>query len=322
MVRNNLRRGATLIEVIITTGVFSVLMLTLFSIVQYGKDAWRSVEGRQVTQTMMRKVGIFTMDDLRRASFSNLGVANYTNYLPSNSSCSLSAGNENVQSGKNGMYGQAIWMTSAYLPGQNTAEGAAQQRLGGNQFFSRNQDGTPNWHSNILYYVSVMTDKAHIEKYHGGIQDLCGGEQNCPHKWLIRKEIYNAPSLLSKEDIGKYLVQAGAKDFFKADGKVKTQVLADCIVAFQVVVEKPSVVLVIKSARLEELNRYLTVTRQSLGGTVTNDEGTLPVSGDSGTYDAQSNSVALKRLDTLAGATGRAGAYTLQYDITVVPGNE
>jgi len=68
------RLGATLVEVIITTGVFSVLMLTLFSVVQYGMDSWRSIEGRQVTQTMMRKIGVFALDDIRRGSLSKMGL--------------------------------------------------------------------------------------------------------------------------------------------------------------------------------------------------------------------------------------------------------
>lgn len=295
---DNRTLGATLVEVIITTGVFSVLMLVLFSIVQYGMDSWRSIEGRSVTQTMMRKIGVFAMDDIRRGSFSQLGVGRYTNYSPSSVTATVGTA---VSGSKAPVYGQALWMLSAY---NDAAPGS-----GGNVYFPRSDDGKPSWSKNVLYYVSVINDDLHQQKYGGTIAALCGNENACPHKWLIRREISNG-TLLTQEEIKKYIVQpdTSGKLFEIKDGVTKTQVLADCLVAFRVIADKPSVTLVIKSARLEELRRQQQVTGTSIGGRSSESE-------------VATNAKALKNLDTMSDAASRLGSYTLQYDITVIPHN-
>lgn len=307
--------GATLVEVLITTGVFSVLMLVLFTVVRYGMDSWRSIEGRTVTQTMMRKVGVFAMDDIRRASFGGLGVAIYKNYNPSNMTKVVTGAD--VDQTKQPQYGQALWMLSAYnddsaIPGSTDSE-----VISASQRFSRNASGIPTWTKNVIYYVSTIGPNLHKEKYGGSIQDVCGNADSCPHKWLVRCEVPGQAALLDSSNIDKYIVQpetnGGKVNIFSQDPfkQCKVQVLADCIVAFRVVTSKPEVTLVIKSARLAELRRAQQQRGMALGKELKNDETVTDIT----------NAQALRKLDTLSGASNRLGAYTLQYDITVIPRN-
>ena len=303
--------GATLVEVLITTGVFSVLMLVLFTVVQYGMDSWRSIEGRTVTQTMMRKIGVFAMDDIRRASFGGLGVAIYTNYNPK--SVTKVVTGTDIDQDKNPNYGQAIWMLSAYNDNSSISTGGADAEvISASERFARSDSGIPSWSKNVIYYVSAIGPNLHKEKYQESAEKLCGGADSCPHKWLIRCEVPQG-ALLDKDSVKNYLVQpeitGGQLNLFSGNLKdCKVQVLADCIVAFRAVTSKPEVTLVIKSARLAELRRA-----QQQRGVVL--EGTEDSPKD------LSNAQALRKLDTLSGATSRLGAYTLQYDITVIPRN-
>lgn len=304
--------GATLVEVLITTGVFSVLMLVLFTVVQYGIDSWRSIEGRTVTQTMMRKIGVFAMDDIRRTSFGGLGVATYTNYDPK--SISKVVIGTDVDKDKAPQYGQAIWMLSAYNDNSNISTGGADAEvISASDRFARSDSGIPSWNKNIIYYVSSIGDNLHKEKYQGTAAEICGGPNSCPHKWLVRCEVPQG-SLLDEEGVKKYLVRpditGGQLNLFNGELKnCKVQILADCIVAFRAVTSKPEVTLVIKSARLAELRR----AQQQRGVKLEEQSENLP--------QDLNNAQALRKLDTLSGAANRLGAYTLQYDITVIPRN-
>ncbi|MGM9992714.1 MAG: type II secretion system protein J [Candidatus Bruticola sp.] len=306
--------GATLVEVLITTGVFSVLMLVLFSVVQYGMDSWNSIEGRTVTQTMMRKIGVFAMDDIRRTSFGGIALASYSKYDPSTLSVIEGVDNE----GGVAKYGQAIWMLSAYNDNSSIAGGTDPEVISAADRFRRSSSGVPEWNKNVIYYASVIGDKLHKEKYHGTISEICGDAESCPHKWLIRCEVQGG-SLLSSDgssSIKDYIVKPennGGNINIFTDTKFKdckVQVLADCIVAFRVITKKPEVTLVIKSARLAELRRAAQQRGVTMGGRKENTS-----------VSETDNVQALKNLDTLAETTNRLGAYTLQYDITVIPRN-
>ncbi|MGM9999293.1 MAG: type II secretion system protein J [Candidatus Bruticola sp.] len=313
--RNTL--GATLIEVLVTTGVFSVLMLVLFSVVQYGMDSWNSIEGRTVTQTMMRKVGVFAMDDIRRTSFGGIALASYSQYNPGTLSV-IEGVNNDAGAAK---YGQAIWMLSAYNDNSSiSSSGPDPEVISAAERFRRGSNGVPEWSKNVIYYASVIGDELHKEKYHGTVSEVCGDADSCPHKWLIRCEVKGS-SLLSSGgggNIQDYIVKPEktgkgvnifTDDKFKSSD-CKVQVLADCIVAFRVITKKPEVTLVIKSARLAELRRAAQQQGVKMGGRKENTS-----------VSETDNMQALKNLDTLTEATNRLGAYTLQYDITVIPRN-
>ncbi|MBQ7502174.1 hypothetical protein IJT93_05590 [bacterium] len=306
--KKRIRRGATLVEVIITTGVFSVLMLTLFSVVQYGMDSWRSIEGRQVTQTMMRKIGVFAMDDIRRGSLTAMGLIYLNGYNAEDKTVGVYGSNADRTTGLcdgKAHFGQALFLESAY-------NSQASPDAGGAAFFRRDADGNPQWSKTILYYAALMDNAEHIKKYGGSIKELCGGAASCPHKWLIRREI--PTPLATGAEVLKYIEPAGMGLFNDSTG-VKTQVLADCILAFHVAVQKPAVTLVIKSVRLEEMRRRLTSSQQKLGDGIKEQGGT--------TEDNKelSNRQALTKLDTLSSLAERESAYTIQYDITVIPNN-
>lgn len=302
------RSGATLVEVIISTAVFSVLMLTLFMMVEYGLDSWRNIEGRNVTQRMMRKVSLFTMDDIRRSSFNRMGVVSLSNYK-ANSINKVVYG-EDLTKNSGYKVGQAIFMHSAY----NTDVGGD---ASGSVRFGRDASGAPLWRDTILYYATALTEEEHNRRYG---TSSCGNNSSCPHKWLVRRVI--SGRLIGfpdsdvdkiKEELAEY-VKPGDSSLLQATSNIKTEILCDCLLAFRVVVPQdgPGVTLIVKSVRMEELRRRLGRSSTSIGQN--GDTGAEP----SGGY---TNKQALAQLDKLSNSIKDEGAYSVQYDITVIPGN-
>lgn len=220
-------KGATLTEVIITTALFSLLMLTLFSVIQYGMSSWRTVEGRSSLQTVLRKVEVFMLDDVRRASLSYLTCADPS----AGGVCS------------------DLWFCSAVGAGESGAN------------FQRGDDGRPVWSKNILYYCTELDSDFHRKIY--GF--TCDNGSFCPHKWLIRKEI-ESTTLLDKSEIASYKTVPNSYDLSSmVTGKCKSaQLLAEGILAFQVALRGPEVIVTVKAFRVEEAAHEITVGASDL----------------------------------------------------------
>lgn len=258
--------GATLAEVMITTGLFSLLMLTLFAVMEYGVRSWSSVESRSSVQTMMRKIEVFLIDDLRRSSYSQLAVST----MPSGWNT------ENLEPIRlNNPSGTALWFLSAVKTDETTGEVE----------FMRDNQGKPIWQRNVVYYVAAIPESLHNSLPNAG---SCSGKEYCPHHWLIRKEVDlitdpAVPELLlspggavagcSKTAITKFIqppTSLDVNEILKNEagiGVKKVQVLADCLIAFKVTLQIPQVTVVMKAFRLEEArkaNRALYVGDQSL----------------------------------------------------------
>ncbi|MBQ7528668.1 prepilin-type N-terminal cleavage/methylation domain-containing protein [bacterium] len=305
--KNN-RSGATLIEVIISTAVFSVLMLTLFMMVQYGLESWRNIEGRNATQRMMRKVSLFTMDDIRRSSFSCMGVVSLPSYNANNINKIVYG--EDLTKNSGYKVGQAIFMHSAY----NTDTSGD---TSGSLRFRRKDDGTPEWRDTILYYATALTEAEHARRYG---DKSCGNNSSCPHKWLVRRVISNKLIGYPDSDVSKIklelaeYIKPGDSSLLQARDGVKTELLSDSILAFRVVVPQdgPGVTLIVKSVRMEELRKRLGRSSVSIGND--GDTGAEPEGG-------YTNKQALRQLDKLSKSIQDESVYSVQYDITVVPGN-
>ncbi len=233
-------RGATLMEVILTTGIFSVLILALFAVMRFGVNSWKNIESKSAVQTQLRKVQLFLLEDLKRASYEQLCVPN----MPAG----WAPGKARTLDGKE-VSGSAVWFLTAVYTDETTQE----------ERFARDEEGSPVWKRNVLYYAVRPTDAWHQQKY--GF--LCGrpaGRKDtyCPHKWLIRKEI-DVPTLLPESTVeATYLTAPGGADLMdpalmgsEPDLK-RVQTLADCVVDFEVILRKPEVVLSLRAFRLLE----------------------------------------------------------------------
>ncbi len=255
MKRNlHFQAGSTLVEVMITTGLFSILMVVLFSVFRYGSEQWRVIEGRSKVQTMMRKVETFMLDDVRRASYDYLAVPHMPDkWNPGDHSkleAAFKAGTPKA--------GSAFWCLSPIHYDSN-----------GNLSVSRDDDGKLTWDHNVLYYETELSDGFHRQIYGFG-KDECPKDK-CPHKWLIRKEI-NQNKLL-KPDVGG---DSGCADvsaeFFmtapqggnyaqkmlaneRSKGLERVSCLAENVLAFTVSLDYPTVGIVVKTFRVEEASK-------------------------------------------------------------------
>lgn len=244
--------GATLTEVIITTGIFSLLVLALFGVMKYGIRSWKNIESKNTIQTQLRKVELFLLEDLKRASYDQIRVRT----MPAG----WSAGNGKSLDGKEA-HGPALWFLSAMDDN--------------NQAFLRDSDGKPQWQRNVLYYVTKPADNLHRQLYGYLCQPDTSAPDNpydtrCPHKWLIRKEI-KVPTLLTAADVeSQYLLAPASRDLLNPPqtGLVRAQVLADSLLAFRITLKKPEVLVDLKAFRVLEAGDLLQVGSSSLDNNV------------------------------------------------------
>lgn len=145
--------GTTLIEVMITTSCFALVLMVLFQVVKVGSDAWRQAESKGSTQTMMRKIEVYLLDDMRRTGASTV------------QRLSLADGQT------------VLWFKSA-MGFDSTTDGSK-------MVFSRTSTGEPLWKRNIIYYATPIDKDWHKERF--GFD--CPNDTLCPHKLLVRKEV-------------------------------------------------------------------------------------------------------------------------------------
>lgn len=223
-------------EVIITTGIFSLLVLALFAVMRYGVRSWRNIESRNAVQSQLRKVELFLLEDLKRASYEHMRVKDMSGAQP---------------------HGPQVWFLSAL---DETGEN-----------FLRDDDGKPLWQRNVLYYVVKPANPWHLQRYGYLCEAEIGScDTKCPHKWLIRKEI-DEQTLLDAAQIEQYLTEPTGWDLeYMKTGEgggtklKRVQVLADSILAFRVALAKPEVLVDLKAFRVLEAGDVLQIGQSSL----------------------------------------------------------
>ena len=180
--------GFTLLETVISTGAFAVVLGSLFVVVKIGTNSWLHVQSQRTAQVMMRNIEAYMMDDLRRSGLSSSQIAT--------KKVSIDTSNNNT----------VLWFLSAmgYDDDENRKE-----------VFTRSTSGQPIWKRNIIYFVTPISQSWHINRY--GFE--CPNINDCPHKLLIRKEVvwpsdgtsttdpagYQPSVLISNTDIGEFI---------------------------------------------------------------------------------------------------------------------
>lgn len=73
VIRKN-RKGATLVEVLLSCAIYSILMISLFLIMRYSINNWRSIEDRTDIQTQLRRLDSLMSDEIEKTSFSSVVI--------------------------------------------------------------------------------------------------------------------------------------------------------------------------------------------------------------------------------------------------------
>lgn len=172
------RRGFTLVEVLVSFGIFALLSIVLATSLREGASVLRKAAASADVQGELRKARLGLAQDLARTSFTQ------TNSTTAPASLA-------------GADGDAVWFLSAIDPVSGE--------------YRRKSDGTPFWQTNILYYLTVPS--AHVSLYGyqcAGGADGAGYEDRCPHKMLIRKVIDLPPATTSAETSEETLIPGGS----------------------------------------------------------------------------------------------------------------
>jgi len=156
-VKRSLNHGATLIEMGVALGIFSLLSLLLAVSFTKSHELWRRTSGGSNAQHTLRNLRNRLSRDISKTSFASVGTSVALSTLGPKD-------------------GSALW----FLSPVNHASGE----------FVRAGNGTPFWQHHIFYYVTVPkghSDLVGLECTGGA--DAQGFEVQCPHKVVIRKVI-------------------------------------------------------------------------------------------------------------------------------------
>lgn len=214
------KKGTTLIEVMVSTACFAIVLMVLFQVVKVGSDAWRQAESKGSAQTMLRKIEVYLLDDMRRTGASTIRRLN-------------------LSDGKS-----VLWFKSA-MGLDSTSDGSK-------MVFSRTSTGEPLWKRTIIYYVTPISPQWHKDRF--GFD--CPNNTLCPHKLLVRKEVVYPGSTSGAFTAAGDLTPAQVQDYINSDdhlpasfdmtgelndpndlttpGCKKVMILADCIQGFDV----------------------------------------------------------------------------------------
>lgn len=164
------RAGATLLEVLVGCGVFTFLMISSIAIMNIGANGYRAVESKSDVTRQLNRFEADIVQELRRASLRSVGL-----YTPSND------------------FHWAIWMKTPM-----NAPGCFDPNTGnvitlGDPAVQVTSSGSAKMQRYVVYYVTRM-DAALHQKLYGY---LCasystndGPDVTCPHKWIVKKDVY------------------------------------------------------------------------------------------------------------------------------------
>lgn len=163
------RRGSSLIEVLVTMGVFAIAVVATFTIVRIASGTYRNVDSRTEVQRQLRLAQSDLVMELERASLGSVGV-----YTP------------------RGDYRWALWFKTALNDHDATLD-VPYMRLGTPRS-TVSKAGDPVLQRYVLYYVARM-DKGRHDGLYGALCDAAyasmqGPDVRCPHKVMVKKEIY------------------------------------------------------------------------------------------------------------------------------------
>ena len=227
----------TVVELLVSLSAALILLGAVFVILETSVTSWRRVSGDQGASGEILKAESWIRRDLFATSFLALQSADGPVTLV-------------------GKDGDALWFLSAIDP--NTNE------------FIRNDDGSPRWQRNILYY-SVIPSGLNVS--FSGIQEE-GYEVSHPHKVLVRKVIDSGPPTdplvpSSQEtliaDITPYLERPNLFTFSSGDSE-SVSVVARNLLSFRVNrdIDLSGISVSLQTANIEEAKKTFPLGTRSL----------------------------------------------------------
>lgn len=162
-------RGSSVAELLIAVSVFSMLLVVIAAITQFGSRGVRTIESKTDAQSDMLHVTTDFATELSRGSLSALGV-----YTPPTD------------------FHWAVW-TKSDMNDPADVDTAGNPITVGNPM-QMVVDLNGNFHAQryVLYYITRLDAAEHINRY-GYLCSSYGGsngpDTTCPHKWLIRKDL-------------------------------------------------------------------------------------------------------------------------------------
>lgn len=147
----------TLLELILSTGLFAMLILVFGAMLTLGLRAWRNMEARHMAERDLRQSSFQLLKDLKGSRPDRIRTSLLSN-----------------------LDGQVLWFSTS---------------LRRNGEPCRDPDGEPIWQGTIVYYL-IRPDAAwHIQLYGSACNSWSGPGPDafCPHKLMIRRRIETLP---------------------------------------------------------------------------------------------------------------------------------
>ncbi|MHB2016113.1 MAG: PilW family protein [Candidatus Xenobia bacterium] len=168
------RRGMSLIELTVSLTAFTAVMVVGFGLMVLGTQTWNTVQSRSDVE----RDGRLAINDMTRELSRALATTAATVAVSTTP----------------GDYRWALWFQT-----NMNQSGSTPQSLGDPVQAVVDNGGTPQAQRYVLYYVARMDPGEHVQRYGflcgsypgGSSPDPgAGPDALCPHKWLIKKEIY------------------------------------------------------------------------------------------------------------------------------------
>lgn len=232
MKKNCSRQGFTVIEMMATLGLFTLMSLMLFHIMNKSLDTWRRVESERDAHTQLQKAEavLSQIEEGKRGLINRQWVG---------------AGN-----------GDAVWFLSSrdLTTGDPVEDG----------------DGLLTWQTNVLYYLIRPNGHAALADGINCTVDgvTAQGDTHCPHKVLIRKVIDSQPNAAVNEplltDVSTYLTAPTGYDVSTmADvgnpEVVEARIMAVRMLWFRVTPGTPFVQVDLAATRIDEARRKMSI---------------------------------------------------------------
>lgn len=244
--RRKARRAVSLLELMLGTGIFTLVMIVLVSLFNQSLLVWRNTSGSDTANRELRKVRASLERDLVLSQPDQLARVSVSDHL--------SGG---------GKDGEALWFLSPVDPATGQ--------------IARKDDGSPMWMRNILYYLVVPAnhDATFGMNCKGG-PGPGGYDDRCPHKLLVRKVIDSGTATIASDetteetlipDITPYLTQPAGFDLsgMAEAGLEDKRIVANSLLTFSSQSAPPpenvgtEVAVDVRALSLEEARRSIQV---------------------------------------------------------------
>lgn len=211
--RRRNRRAISLLELMLGTGIFTLIMIVLVGLFNQSLSVWRTTSGSDTAMRELRKTRAALERDLVLSRPTLVARTQVADHL-----------------GGGGSDGEALWFLSPVDPvtGQ----------------IVRKSDGSPMWMRNILYYLVVPANHdATFGMHCNGGAAASGYDDRCPHKLLVRKIIDDGGATVATDEsteealianIAPYLTQPTGYDLsgMAEPGVEEKRIIANSLLTF------------------------------------------------------------------------------------------